>query len=358
MADSTRSAAAYKASALQDQPRISDVIPRPSWAFGLMLLWGASVIGGLLFAYDWLEPASNPRHAIFDLTWTGSLANWFAAFLLMLVAAVAGICYSLRRQKQTDYHGHYRVWRWTAALALLASVAATTNWHVVAGWELARVTPWNVSSGSLLWWLVPAVLVLGTLCIRLVLEMRPSPAATLSMSLALVCYAVVVGFKLWQPAAVANTTSVMTNAGSLLAGHLLLLISFAWYARYIILDMQGLISHPESERSTRQAEQQPKKQRSARSEKAHPTPPTPKRRTDVDPDQPTRRTRQLVEEVEEEAERLEQQERRAQRKQRGRRRQAEPEPEEIAPQPTSQKKLTKSERKRLRKLKAQQREAA
>ncbi|NIP86351.1 MAG: hypothetical protein GTO03_12605, partial [Planctomycetales bacterium] len=103
-----RSAEAYPASALQDQPRISDLLPRSAWTLLALGIGGASVIGGLLVGYHKLQPALHPQHAIFDLSGTGGLANWWAACLLGMVAIVAGVCYSLRRYKLTDYHGRYR----------------------------------------------------------------------------------------------------------------------------------------------------------------------------------------------------------------------------------------------------------
>ncbi len=356
-ADSTRTAAAYKSSALQEQPRITDLIPQAGWLIFLLFVSGAAAISGLLLAYDRLEPAAQPRFAIFDLTHSGSLAHWLAACLLALVAAVAGICHCLRRHKLTDYHGRYRIWRWTAGLALLASVAATTQWHAVAGQELARAAAWNLPHQNLLGWLVPTVLVLTTIAIRLAVEMRASRIATLSLYLALACYAVVVGSLLWPPTALAKAHAVMATSGSLLAGHLLLLLSFTWYARYIILEMQGLAGCPKSKRSPRRAAHHHGRHITTHNHYAHPSPPPPKRQSDVDPQPATRRNQQLVEEAEHEAERLERQEHRAQRKKRDRRRH-QMEPEEPTPVSAPHKKLTKAERKRLRKLKAQQREAA
>ena len=78
----------YQDDALQLQVRITDFVPRSAWAFALIVAWGAAMIGGLLAAYNHIDTSSG-RTAIFDLAWTGSLANWFASFTLILVAASA-----------------------------------------------------------------------------------------------------------------------------------------------------------------------------------------------------------------------------------------------------------------------------
>ena len=348
-------AAEYKISALQDQLRISDVVPRAMWAHLLVFVGGASMVGGLLWAHDRLDPIANPQYAVFNLLSTGSLASWFAAFALLLVTGSAIVCFSLRRQKLTDYHNRYRVWLWTAMFSLFASVAATTSWPTVAAHELARVAPWNLSEDGLLWWLIPCVFVLGVMSMRLILEMRSSRLATVGLMFSLACYTTVISLKLWQPSGIRTEITTLIEVGSLLAGHLLLFSSFLWYARYTVAVMQGRVTAPASKRAV----QKETGNKSVRGDEQHATTPTPKRRTDCEPQDATLHSQRIREEAEREQERYEEQEGRSERKTRSRRRPQIVERDEQVEMPMMMgKKMTKADRKRQRKLKAHQREAA
>jgi hypothetical protein len=105
---------------------------------------------------------------------------------LLLVAALARIIHSLRRHRVDDVRGRYRVWRWIAAGALLGSVNAVVGVHQF----IAR-----------------AAVALG-----------------------------------WSITALGASADAL--AGALpLVGHTLILAALMVYARYVVLDVQGLIEH-------------------------------------------------------------------------------------------------------------------
>jgi hypothetical protein len=180
----------------------------------------------------------------------------------------------------------------------------------------------------------------------------------------------------WQPA-FDKTLSAMVSGGCWLAASVLLLFSFLLFARHVIMDVQGLVvAKPKQDKdgavkdknsaktggtSTTTSDDEAKTSR--RIDAAHDGPAAPKGRSDLEPDMPpTKRSTRLREVAEYEQQRYEEDDEPRMRKQKKRRvrprdteRDDYDDCEGASGQPS---KLSKSERKRLRKIKAQQRRAA
>jgi hypothetical protein len=373
----------YEPGVLDRQPRIVDLIPRAAWAHALLLVLVLGVAGGLVAVHRW-SAAGSVRASIFDPQAAGSLASWFSSTLLAVGVAVSMICYSLRRQRQSDYHGRYRIWLWTAGVVMLMSVAATSPWHMLLGKVVAQATGIAASGGGVLWWLGLSALVMSYVAVRLLFEMRGCRVSTASLIGAALAYTVVGAARLELDLAVEPATIALMAACGWLFGHVLFVFSLLWYARHTVLDIQGLIQPKGTENNSSELKQQQvaaeskaavgdssktptpattaKASVNRRLDAAHATPPAPKRRSDVDTDMPpTKRAARLLEGADYEEDRFEadeQEERITQRRQRKPKRPVQPRDEEVEDEQLDFRKLSKSERKRLRKLKAEQRRAA
>ncbi len=373
--------ASYEPGLLDRQPRIVDLIPRAAWVHALLLVAALGVAGGLVAVHRW-SAAASIRSSIFDPRAAGSLGCWFSSAVLAVIAAVSMICYSLRRQRQSDYHARYRVWLWTAAVVMLMSVAATSPWHVVFGQTVARATGIATSGGGVLWWLGLSALMMSYVAARLLFEMRGCRIATSGLIGAALAYAVVGATHLQFDLAVEPATVAMLATCGWLFGHVFLASSILWFARHTLLDIQGLIpqtkvadktvSESKSEQSAAESKtpvndssknptpatgSKPSLKR--RRDAAHITPPAPKRRSDVEVDMPpTKRAARLLEGADYDDDAFEEEQRATQRRQRKPKRPIQSRREDADDDQVDFRKLSKSERKRLRKLKAEQRRAA
>lgn len=111
-----RSANYGTAEFLDEQSRLTDLVPMGLSTYLFMLLAAAGVIASLEALY-WFMPqlasmTTDGRVAAFDLDGEGSLAVWFSSTMLLLSAAAAVLVFTVRRFRRDDYHGRYRVWIW------------------------------------------------------------------------------------------------------------------------------------------------------------------------------------------------------------------------------------------------------
>jgi hypothetical protein len=226
----------------EKQSRLIDFIPQSlAKLFGLFLL-GLAAIAAIeaVYATRVLDIAET-RLPAFDLTIEGSLNNWFTAVTLDLAGIVALIVYSLRRHRLDDYHGRYRVWLWAAACWLWLSIDEAASLHESfqgALSALAGQTPRETEFVSFGLY----AMVIGGVGLRLLFEMRACRTAIFAMTLVGVAFAVAVAAHFaWLPAA-AGEYGVLIEEGCEMGGSLLLLLSMCLYARYVILDSQGLLA--------------------------------------------------------------------------------------------------------------------
>jgi hypothetical protein len=232
---------------VEHHPQITDFIPRRKRAVLTTLAVGVGVAAGTQFVAQNSATLAAVMPGVPAREVAGQLAHgvaaWVAAVGLLLVAALARIIYSLRRHRVDDVRGRYRVWRWIAAGSIIASLNAIVGAHQLLARAAAAVTGWSLTTSANEWWLAPLALLAGWIGVRLVLEIAESRAALGLAALAGMTYAVAAAAALgWVPAALGVSAGAL--AGALpLVGHTLALAAMMVFARYVVLDVQGLIEH-------------------------------------------------------------------------------------------------------------------
>jgi hypothetical protein len=232
---------------IEHHPQITDFIPRRKRAVLTTLALGAGVAAGAqLFAHNAAAVASvvpgvMPQQVARQLA--EGVVAWSSAVALLLAAALARITFSLRRHRVNDVRGRYRVWRWIAGGAMLASVNAVVGFHTVFARAAAEVTGWSLTTSAAEWWLAPAALVGGWVGMRLLFEIAESRSSVAMTLLGGVAYAAAAAGALgWAPSALGAWSGAL--AGALpLVGHAVFLAAMMIFARYVVLDVQGLIEH-------------------------------------------------------------------------------------------------------------------
>jgi hypothetical protein len=250
---------------LAEQPRLSDLVPRRFSTLALVFLLGLAGIGGLLalgtYCPGGISPqipkSPNPQISAFDLAAAGSLARWFSALLLLGAAAAALLVYSIRRHKVHDYQGRYRIWVWAAVCCFLVATDTAAPLHAGLGEAMTALAGTRLLGDGSIWWIVPAALLLGAVGSRLLVDMWECRSSSGLAILALGCYAVAIaahyGWLGSHPQGtraarlLADHRCAMVPDGARMAGHLLLMTAMGWHARHVLLDAQGLLPRRQAE---------------------------------------------------------------------------------------------------------------
>jgi hypothetical protein len=245
---------------LAEQPGLSDLVPRRFSTVAAIFLLGLAGIGGLL-ALDTYCPGGispqipkspNPQISAFDLAAAGSLARWFSALLLLGAAAVALLVYSIRRYKVHDYQGRYRIWVWAAVCCFLVATDTAAPLHGAFSELMTALAGTRLLGDGSIWWIVPAALLLGAVGSRLLVDMWECRSSSGLAILALGCYAVAVAahYGWLGPHAAGARAGLLVDHGARMTGHLLLLTAMGWHARHVLLDAQGLLPRRQAQSGT------------------------------------------------------------------------------------------------------------
>ena len=232
---------------VEHHPQITDFVPRRKRAVLTTLVGGATIAAAaeaLVHGGEGIASAV-PGLAAGQIAGqlAGGLTAWTSAVALLAIAGLARLIYSLRRHRVGDVRGRYRVWKHVAWAGLALSLNAVLGLHTIVRSVAVAATGWSLTAAGSEWWLIPAAIVGGWIAWRLSREAAESPSALAMMFAAAACYgAAAAGSLGWAPAWLGSWSAALTGAGPL-AGHTLALAGTMLFARYVVLDVQGLIEH-------------------------------------------------------------------------------------------------------------------
>ena len=231
---------------LRGEPSLLDLVPRRPLAFVFLFLAGAGLIAAVECLYAWMPALSAAlrrpgRIAAFELGEPGSLGTWIASLELLAAAGIALLVYRVRRHRNDDYHGRYRVWLWATMCWFL--LAADLSTGLRGGFRDAMIlaTGARVAGDGSIWWAIAYALLFGSIGTRLLMDMWPCRLSTAALGLAACGYvaAAPAHFGWWSFGA--GVRGVLIEQGTLMSSHLLALLAMAIQARYVLLDAEGLL---------------------------------------------------------------------------------------------------------------------
>jgi len=240
---------------MDEEPRLTDLVPTRLPAMAAVMLAGLAVIAGLELLYSWMPElapmTSDGRVAAIDLDGEGSLAVWFSSMILAAAGLVAVVVYRVRQHRSDDYHGRYRIWLWAAMCWFLMSLDETASLHEGFKEMMACVTGTRILGDGSLWWIIAYGFLLGGVGMRLLLDMRECAASTAAMIATAGCYGLAVVAQLGWVMPDSGAKGVMLEEGAEMVGSLMLLMAMILHARHVILDAQGLLPERKPRRGTR-----------------------------------------------------------------------------------------------------------
>ena len=176
------------------------------------------------------------------MTAPGSLASWLSAVLLLIASGTCLLTYSIRRHRIDDFRGRYRVWLGASIACLTMSANSVTGLHQTLADVLSHTTGWSALRDNAGWWLlVPGLPILWVL-FRAVFDVRECRLAAALALIGLTSYATSAVSLLGFVPIADPEARALTVGTTLLAGHWFVLAAAVSYARFVVLDAQGLIS--------------------------------------------------------------------------------------------------------------------
>jgi hypothetical protein len=229
------------------QPSSVALLAVRGWTLTMAALLAVCILAGLQLAYAHLQfrtvgwiPSEIPA---LDLGQRANLASWFSSLLLVAAAFEAAQIYRLRRHKVDDYRGRYRMWVWVPAVLSLMAMCTASGLHRDA---ISWLNQWTEGVGAVPASLfAPLALCLAwtLICLRLGVEIRSSRGALLLLALGTICYFAVALLQVLRPLPTGPLVQVMLHSSLGYLGHLGVGMAVATYGRYVYLDAQGRLSH-------------------------------------------------------------------------------------------------------------------
>ena len=234
------------AAGVENHPQVTDFVPRRYSTIALLGLFGGAATAVTAALHYFALPIAASRgmnsSAAFDLTARGNMTEWLAAVVLFMASGFCVLTYSIRRHRIDDYRGRYRVWLGAALACLLLSANSVTGLHEVLSDVLTRATGWSALRDGAAWWLALAGLPLAWIFVRVLLDIRECRIAAAALAGAAACYGVsAASFLGYVPVVEARIRPIIT-AAPLLLGHWLLFTAIVANARFVVLDAQGLVA--------------------------------------------------------------------------------------------------------------------
>lgn len=235
---------------IENHPQVTSFVPRRYRTLSLIAICGLGIATSAEVAAHYAEPISEFLQVVTPAEITEVFSNrlvaWTAATLLLLAAANTMLIYSLRRHRVDDNRGSYRVWRTAGWTALALSMNAVLGGHEILARVLGNTIDYQVLPNSAGWWLAPAAILGSWLLVKLVLDVAECRGAMAVFLLAITCLTVAgVHSAGWSPEWAAAWPGVLSRALPL-AGYTFLLVGSQLFARYVILDVQGLVDHADA----------------------------------------------------------------------------------------------------------------
>ena len=202
------------------------------------------MIAALAAGHVWLPTIASrlsaPAAASLELGASGSLSGWVASLWLGLAGATCALIYSIRRHKLDDYRGRYRWWLVGAAAWLVMSVDATCGIHQLFAATMVHVTGCTGPGGGVLWCMGCWGILLCALSVRTAWEMRVCRPAMSAYLSALGLWVIGLAIQMSGVKLGSLGNSLPAEIAKLL-GQLSLLLGLSLYARHVILHAQGLL---------------------------------------------------------------------------------------------------------------------
>jgi hypothetical protein len=219
------------------------LVVRQLWVIGLLTLLVGGLIAALVYLDFWTNDiwSAADRPAAFKLGSAGSFGAWCSCVVLLTAAAMAMAIHGVRRHRIDDYDGRYRVWIWAAAGCALMSADAVAGLCEAFQLTMIRLTGAVLVGDGRIWSWFPGLILLCVVGARLAIDIWQCRLSTLASFFSIVCYSFSAAIGGGWLSFNDGTPPAIVAAAFKLGADLLLLLSMALHARFVLLDAEGLL---------------------------------------------------------------------------------------------------------------------
>ena len=106
---------------------------------------------------------------------------------------------------------------------------------------MISLTGTRIAGDGSIWWVVPALLLVGAIGSRLLVDMWSSRLSSAALILAAIAYLTALMAFFHGIILQSEVSQLLLVQGAMLGGHLLLAMSMGLHARYVVLDAEGVL---------------------------------------------------------------------------------------------------------------------
>ncbi len=184
----------------------------------------------------------------------GTLAGWLTQVFLLLAAATALVVRSVQRHRRDEFKGRFRAWGWLAVIWIVAAAATAMPLGPAVAAALVVLTETPFGPQGLGWWLACGIAGLLVTVFWALLRMRERLPTAATLGLGLLAWAAAVGCH-WFSAADPRLPLLAT--ASWLAGSGLMLLAMMLAVRSSLREIDGLCPQPRTHQPKRQTKKRP-----------------------------------------------------------------------------------------------------
>jgi hypothetical protein len=223
---------------------ICDLIPQRRWTVLVWFLICATVIA----AHGALEAACQSLrryHLGIDLSplslcESHNLANFTLCLSWLLATIYAALVVNFRRHKVDDYRGRYRLWYYICAGLFLAATGSGAGLSRTLDSAALRVAADGRVSSAPMWTFAAIAILCVGLGIRLLIEIRESRGAVACLVAAAVSVGMQAALQFDVIRLQGDDLQAMLLTLAQLCSVQMLLLALVVYARYVLMDAQGI----------------------------------------------------------------------------------------------------------------------
>ena len=228
------------------QFKTTDLIPKRIWSVTAAIALLLAAIAGLnllhLNSPDWIDVIGHEGVAALSLDSGRGIGVWYSNFLLLLTSCVSLQLFLLRQHRRDDYRGSYRIWLWLGMIFLIASAASVTGIASLFRNVISNTIGSSSGGITLLWVFVIKLAGLAILVVRGLIEVRHSRLAVVGLLIVLLSYGLAHLINEVPDMQVESSEYIHAALGNcLLFGCTALFVSVLGYARFVYLNANGLV---------------------------------------------------------------------------------------------------------------------
>lgn len=234
------------------QRKTTDLIPKRRMAYGITIIAFVMAIVTLnllaIYSVGWQAVIGFDGVAALKMWGPGTICSWFATVCWIAAAAVCLQVFVLRRHRNDDYDGTYRVWGWLTVACVFASLVCNVNLPAIAASTASYFASISFTDPA---WLPLAMMgvLASVFVVRVLFEVRYSYGTVAWVAFAWVVFgfATLVPLLSGEPQNAGGELLFGWLDSTLLVGNAMLIVAVSalmanlTYARYVFFRANGMI---------------------------------------------------------------------------------------------------------------------